>query len=95
MAEVAEIRCREGKTRRPDPLAARRWVSRNMKKDVRRIGRFMVVPKERYRRRAMADYIDDKLARVEENLGALDERVTEEVKLLRAAIRRVEAALRR
>jgi hypothetical protein len=62
-----------------DRTSAYRWLQRNCAADLKYIGRYPVIGKERYRRRRLARYIEDKLATVEAKLFSLDERFTEEV----------------
>lgn len=80
VAQVAAIRG-------TDRHAAWKWLSRNAGKHFRRNGGRRIISKERYRQLAMADYIEDKLAKVQVKLDRLDERLTEEIMRLEAGMR--------
>lgn len=75
-----------------DHAAAWRWLSRNAGRHFLRMGGRRVISKERYRRLAMEDYVEDKLAKVAAQVHAIDERLTEEVMRLDARISQVASA---
>jgi hypothetical protein len=88
---VADVAAQRG----TDHAAAWRWLSRNGGKHFRRFGGFRIISKERYRQLVSADYIDDKLARVQENQDNHEEHCREEFQRIDATLRQMASALAR